>query len=218
MIFDLVCLFILIICSIYYARKGLLAGIFSFVGGIVAVVASTLIARALALPIFDQFFRPSLEKSVAEAIAEYSAITVEELMANVASFLPQAAVDAMSQQLGDTSGLTPDVFAARVIEDVVQPLVIPIITIIVFLVLFALLRVLLGMLISVFTSANRLPLLGTANKALGAVMGVLVGAFYIFLAVVILSAFGVAFGDQGDGPFDTSFVYGLLSENNFLIT
>lgn len=218
MIFDLICIAIVLLCCIYFARKGLLAGIFSFAGSLTSAILAGVLARALGLPLFNQFFRPSLERNISGMIGEYSVLSVDELLKSAVPYLPDNLVESMSQRVGDTAGLTAEAFSQRVVEDIVLPLILPIIHLVLFFIFFSLLRVLIGMLVSVFTSANRVPVLGTTNRILGAVLGVLLGLLYVFiivLAIYTLQNIGEP-PAAGEGLLEGSKVYELFSGFPFL--
>ena len=105
--------------------------------------------------------------------------------------------------------------AQRVVEEVIQPLVLPVISLLVFFVVFIVCRIIIRFIVAALKNINKIPVLGAANKALGAVSGFLVGLLYAFLAVcavwalVIITGGDVAFFSEQ--TLKQSLFYGLFS-------
>ena len=59
------------------------------------------------------------------------------------------------------------VLADTIVENVLQPLLTPVITLVLFFLFYALLRLLVSMLVTVLGLVNKLPVIGTVNRALG---------------------------------------------------
>lgn len=215
-IFDVSVLLVLVFCTIYYARKGFVAGILGLVGTIAAIVAAWFIAQSLSAVVFESLIRPGLEQRITEALAQHTDLTAQSLEAalnDMAAYLPEYAVDAVVNAFEYNAAADPAAFAANMVTDMIQPTVLPIIVLVLFIIAFLLLRIVLGVIIFVVGRIAKLPVLGTANSALGAAMGVFVAGVYVFLAVVLLRAASGALAGlwQGANPFTGSIFYRLFS-------
>lgn len=219
-IFDISALVLLVICTLYYARKGFLSGIISLAGTVASIVLSYFISRNLAPSFFASFIRPGLEERIAAALAQQTEMTVQGLQAaleSVVGFLPDYAAAAVVNAYEYSSTPNAAEFAAGMVTDLIEPMFTPVIALVLFVLSFMLLRILFGVLNRIVRGLARLPLLGTANSALGAAMGVFVAAVYVFLAVMLLGATYAALGGLSplDNPFTGSIFYRLFSSLPF---
>ncbi len=87
-----------------------------------------------------------------------------------AGFLPQSfrasIVAACERSIGAVLSDNAVVLADTIVEKVLQPLLTPVITLVLFFVFYALLRLLVSMLVTVLGLVNKLPVVGTVNRAL----------------------------------------------------
>lgn len=213
-IFDIICFALIIGCTIYFASKGLLAGLLSLLGTIASLVIAFFASRALAPNIFEWLFRDRLIDSTHAAIAEHAVANIGDLLDEVVGFLPDFVKEPIIAQFGgDITLFDSWEFATRVVDDVITPIVTPIIAVILFVIIFALLRLLFSVLTRLLRGVNRVPVIGTANRVLGGVAGVLIGLLYVFLLVVVLSALSSLYGSEADpgGLFGRSLFYRLFS-------
>ncbi|MDL2294157.1 CvpA family protein [Ruminococcaceae bacterium OttesenSCG-928-D13] len=216
-ILDLVVLAVLALCAAFYARRGLLASIFSLLGTLAALILAGLAANYLAPAIFNTFFRPGMEQRVADTIAESGVMSLEQLLAAVLGFLPESLLEGVAERISAGLDFTAPNVAALVVEQVVAPLVVPFIIVIVFFVLFSLLRLLMRLLRSLLVGVNRIPAVGAVNSALGAVVGIAIGALYIYLAFCVIWAYDSVnpASPIGETYFANSLSFNLLAGLNF---
>lgn len=218
-VFDLVVLIILLASAAYYASKGFLAGILNFAGTLISIVVGSIAATRLSPALFDSFFRAGIEEKTAMALAEKSAVNLSELLHGVVGFLPDSVINNLVESFGKSLDFSSAEIARQIVDQVVAPLIIPVISVIVFFVVFALLRVLLGVVSAFLSSINKVPLLGTMNKALGSVSGVLVGVLYVFLLLSAIWAIDAAYGGNGLEAtyFSKSIVFRVMSGFNIFV-
>lgn len=216
-IFDIICVALIIACVAYFATKGLLAGLLSLVGTLVCLVAGFFVGRALAEPLFGWLFRDRLIENTTSAIQEHAVTNVQELLDQVVGFLPDFAKQPIIDQFGGVTFFDSYEFASQMVDNVIAPIVIPIIAVILFIILFILLRLLFNLLTRLLRGVNRVPVIGTANRVLGGVAGAVVGLLYIFLLVVVLAAMSSFYGSEADpgGLFGRSIFYRLFSNISF---
>lgn len=215
---DVICVVLLIGCTILYARKGFLSALVSLVGTIAALIASSIAASRFAPWIFNQYFRPGLEEKATEAIAAQGALDLEALLDQFVGFLPETTLKEIAENFANSTDLRAPTLAAELVEQVVKPMVVPVITVFLFVIVFLLLRLLVGLISRILTGANHIPLIGTANGALGAVMGVLLGALYILVLITVAGAVSSFWVSQAEKTafFANSFVWRLFSGFRFI--
>ena len=187
--FDIFCLILILLSALYFARKGVIAGLLSLLGTVVAVAVSAFGSRALALPVFERFFRANLVGSLEEAFAQQNALSIDLMLEQMSRLLPPAAQQALLDSLGNVD-LSAASLAEKVVTEIVQPVVLPVVSLVLFIIFFLALRMLIGALLHFLRAARGLPFLGTAQKAFGAVAGVCIGALYVALLVIILKQAG----------------------------
>ena len=212
-IFDLIVIGVLIACFFIYSRKGLLAGIVSFVGSLVAIITALVAARQLSPAVFNNFFRANIEAKTATAIAEQSAVNLEQLLSGI---LPDFIVEPIVKTFGQTVDFGSSQVAYQIVDQVIAPLVVPIISILVFFIVFAILRVVLGFLGAFLSGANKIPVLGGVNRTLGGVIGILIGCLYVFIFANAVWAMNMIYG--ADSPLtvfsQSSITFKILSPLN----
>ncbi len=218
LIFDIACLVVLLLSALYFARKGIIAGLLSLLGTAIAIAVSTFAARSFALPVFDKFFRAGLLESLESAFADQNALAIENAMQQLNQILPAQAREALLGAV-NISELNPAQLADKMVTEIVQPLVLPVVTLVLFVVCFLLARVLIGVLLHLLSAARGLPYIGTVQKAFGAVAGVCIGALYVFVLVMVLEVAGNFLGAEalGGGVLTSSYFYKAFSQINFIL-
>ncbi len=217
LICDLVCLLLFALVVLRYMNRGFLADIVSFGGSALSLLGATYVSKQYAQPIFDTMLRPGLEKNILQSITE-NGLDIAALAKKYGGFLPDdflnGIVSAVSSALDKTSADA----AQRVVELVMEPIFVPLISIVLFFVVFTLARFVVSLLVGLLTQANKIPLAGSMNKGLGAIVGALAGALDLFL--VYCAAWSLMLLTGGVLPvlnqelFDNSLVLQLLGHMN----
>ena len=178
-------------------RKGFLRTLVSTVGHLASCVVAFLGSRALAEACYRLFFRDRLIASVESAIEGAAAETdLTARMTQVMESLPgylQAALSAMgidgaalSEQVSGQMEDTAHAMSVTITGGVLYPIVYMLLQGIFFLVLFIACAILVQCLVKVLQGVERLPLIGTVNSLLGAVMGLVKALIVIFVATVAI--------------------------------
>ncbi len=222
-VIDIFALLLLIICVLWYAKKGFLQGLLSLFGTLFAAFASFMLAKKVAPAVFDSFVRPGFEDRLSAALAEQGELTVQSIqsaLGSVADFLPAYAVDGAAATVTDGIAAAPASFASTVVSRVIAPFVTPVIVLVLFILFFLSMRFVFGAVGFVIRQLTKLPVLSTANTALGAVMGVFVAGVYIFLIVTIIRTGYTLFSEFSPtlspvNPIDDSLFYKLFSGINW---
>ncbi len=219
-ILDILCVLIIVSCVIYYARKGFLSAVFGFVVLFVALGLALVASRKLAEPVFENVFRPSLVTRTTEVAAESGAETVSDLTDKLLAVLPDFLKDQVAGLIqvseADVANYSAG-FAENLVDNVFAPIIIPVIVFVIFIVLFLVLWFVASRISKVLTRARNIPVIGTANAVLGAVVGVLIGVVYCFLLMLIIKgAEALSPPQTATGSyFAHSFAYGLFNRLPF---
>lgn len=218
LILDILVLGIITLCVVLYARKGFVSGILSLLGTVISFFAALWASRFFAPHIFDNFFRKGIEENIATTLATESYTSVGEFLNSILEFLPKSAISFIEENLQATLDFASPNIAAQVMTEVVRPLIVPLIAVILFLILFALLRVLVGFLSKLAKGLKHVPVVNSLNKFLGAVVGLITAALYIYLAFCILWAYDYFSGQEliNNLELSNSVAFRLFSHVNFL--
>ena len=217
-ILDILLLLLLVGMTLHYVRSGFVAGVLDFFGTLLSIGAAWWGAKAFSSTLFEKLFRDNLVTRTANVLSNSQGVlTVNEIVHKISGFLPQNIIDTfLGQHNGAaTFDMSAKDVAQRVVEEVIQPLVLPVISLLVFFVVFIVCRIIIRFIVAALKNINKIPVLGAANKALGAVSGFLVGLLYTFLAVcavwalVIITGGDVAFFSEQ--TLKQSLFYGLFS-------
>lgn len=210
---DLIALVILIVCIILNMKRGFLRSIVAFFGNLAAFVVSIFAARAIAPFIFRQFFRRGMESRMAELIQAYAIDSTRGLLDNLVGFLPEQTLEGFAASLDGTLNFSAPNIASQVVDNVVAPVLTPFIAVIVFLVIFLLLWIVLKVLYLMARAVSAIPMLGGMNRLLGAVVGILIAAIYIYLILCIVWAYDWMRPETAVGTlwFSKSVLWNLMS-------
>ena len=216
-ILDMVIALITIFTVIRYLRSGFVAGVLDFCGTLLSIGGAVWGAHKAAPILFEKLFRDNLVSRTEYALeSSEGVLTVNEILNKISGFLPRNVIDTFwGESTGGTFDLSIPDIAQTVVNDVVQPLVMPVLTILLFFMIFIVCRIVIGFVVTALKNINRIPILGTVNRVLGAVSGLLVGLVYAYLIVCAVWTLVVITG--GDIPFlqdemlQNSFFYGIFS-------
>ena len=185
LIFDLICLVLVLVIARRYARKGLLASLVEGVGTLASLIGAKLASAWAAPQIFNQWFAPGLRTRVLEKLASGGNVDLNALVAELEGFLPQSViqsvVEPVKEQLETAFSSNLGTLADTLMDQLITPLMMPIVAIVIFFLVFVLLRMVVSVVAHTLTHVNGIPLLGAANKSLGFVAGGAVGLLYLFV-------------------------------------
>lgn len=217
LLLDIVAIGVVVICALFYARKGFIKGVINFFGTLISLVVAVFASRMLAPAVFEAFFRKGLETRMAESIVQGGFTSIRQLLDSVLSFLPGNAITLIETNLQLSLDLAAPDLAVQVVDQVLKPLVTPLIATILFFVLLSMVRVLMGIIATLAGGLGKLPGIGLANRVLGAATGVLIGGLYIYLGLCVVWAYDAITPQASLGAdyFSNSVVFRLLSNLNF---
>lgn len=196
---DILLLAVIVIFTAIYAKKGFVTGIIELCGTLVSVIAAWIVSKQFSPKVFESFFEENLLAKVSNAVsANQGVLTLEEILNKIRGFLPANIADFLlgdinAQSVFDTAA--PDI-AHQVVEQIVEPMIVPIISVIMFFAVFAIAKLLINLIAAALTNVNKIPVVGNVNRALGIVVGLLVGVVNSFLLLCVLWAVAIVTGNE----------------------
>ncbi len=201
---DAILIAVTVFCLALGIKRGFVKSIVRMIGSLASLIVSFLISGPVAEWLFHTMFRSSVEQAVRNAVGSDVTASVSSLaeqwgavlaglpdvirngLASVGIQTPEQLGAAVAEQGAATAG-----DAARVMVDhLIAPLCVTLLQVIVFILLFIVLsflvRFLAKMLSAVFSA---IPLVREANKALGAVAGLLQGAMIVLVLTAALQLY-----------------------------
>lgn len=203
-IIDLFLAIVMALLVILYLRKGFLAALAELLGSVGSAVLAFFVARHYAPVLFDRFLKETLVQRTMESLKGMGGnVNNAEISEKLLSFLPKNVVESIMNQIGSavnqTVNSTLPEMAKSLVDKIIAPILVPLFTILLFLLVFALAKFLIGLLVGLFSKANETPVLGTVNRAMGGLLGLVIGAIDVYLLVCVMAA--VVFLTAGSLPF-----------------
>ncbi len=187
-----VCVLVLVITAY---RKGFLRTLVQGVGHLASCVVAFVASRALAEACYKLFFRDRLISAIEKAVEDKAAdvglgekldAAVDALPKLLQTALAAAGINAetLSDQVSGQVAESARALSVSITDGVLYPILYMLLQGLLFLVLFAACMVLVHCLTKVLKGAERLPVIGTVNSLLGAVMGAAEALVVLFVAAV----------------------------------
>lgn len=188
-ILDLALLAVILLAALRYAKKGLLAGIFSFGGGLLSLGAALFVSNKFSPALFESFFAQSFLRHTTDVLQGNQGIaTLEDILNRLAPVLPANLIESFMGSHTEVFDLSAPGIARQIVDTVIQPLVVPLISIVLFFAIFLVCRLVIGLLVAALANVNKIPVVGGFNRAAGFFGGILVGILYVFLLLCVLWA------------------------------
>lgn len=213
------------------AKKGFLSSLLESLSLIISAAVSYFITPSVSEFIYQKFVYNSVKSKLSEAVLSISSgQSLGEKITELVSSLPEGALR-LAQSAGvDVNGLastvsqsavgTNEALVNTVADNIAYKILIVAIEAIVFLVLFVLLSIAIRFFSKLLTKIiKKLRLMGTVNKLLGAVLGVLKAAVIVLVICTVM--FFIAGSTDNVGLADTiaaSKIYEFVSANNPIIS
>lgn len=186
----------------YYMRRGFLAGLLGLVGNLASLALAWFLSGRVSPTLFENFFKSGLIDQTARLISEQGAAGVQAILDKFSAFLPASLLESITQQADSIFNSGAPDMALAIVENVVAPLVMPLIGVVVFFAVFVLGRVVISLLAAIFSNVNRVPLVGSVNRGLGAVIGLVAGLINVLMVLCIIWAVVVITGGSLPGLND----------------
>ena len=157
--------------------------------------------------------------SIATAV-EKMADTIPVLMSGVSESVTSGDRSVINDVVLSILGAETDDFARAITDDMVKPILLVPMRALIFIVLFAIIAIILNVVATLLKLVNKIPLIGSVNKILGAVAGAAEAAVVILLVcifiqvIVVLSGNGLIF--LNTMTIDETFVFKKIYYFEFL--
>ncbi len=199
------CVILLVVIMIVFGmKKGFFASLIGLISSLLSVFAAALLTGPVSTFVYENAVHGMLQSNVAgyiesnvtlpagAAVSQFIDAMVEALRGMSIPFINLGQVTA--EDLGVNAASMEEV-ATNLVNNVIGPQVQALLNIVVFVVLF----LILGILVRVVAKAlsrtlNMLPLVGTANRLLGGVLGACKGIILCYLLVTVLKLLMNYFG------------------------
>lgn len=217
-VFDLVMLALLLVVAFAYARRGFAAGLVQFVGNLASLIGALVLSRQASPVLFEEFFQNGFVNSIQSTISAEGTVNIQTTIEKYAGFLPESIKESLTASAaGLLDSGAPDL-AVKLVDEVIAPLLTPIIAIVLFFVAFALCRLVVALLVAVLTNVNRIPVMGSVNRFLGFLMGLLAGVVDLYLvlcavwAIIVITGGSIEF--LNDQALAGSITYNIFGQFN----
>ncbi len=173
---DVVIIVFLIVCVYFYYNKGLVRTFLGFFTTLISTVLSWLLSPVLVNILRNTSMFESIKNYVGNTLQSLNGTTAEELVKdlNLPEFLQTNIIESVSGNMNPVNYISE--YITMVIINIAA-------MIIVFLILFVILKI-LGNTLNIM---SRLPVLKTANKIGGGVLGLAQGILVIWIALAVLT-------------------------------
>lgn len=169
----------LAVMALYGYARGFVKIVLSMVAMIATLVLSALLVGPVSSVVKDMEIGESIRESVNEIVAEAEIVDTESIY-NLD--LPEALLDTIADGTKVTEDAIQD-YVSEALTDIV-------ITALTFLVLVIVIYIAIKIVITVLDVITKLPFLNGVNKSAGAVIGLIQGMIYVWIACLIVTAFG----------------------------
>lgn len=186
-LYDMLPLVVIFAVVLSYYKRGFLAGLVGLVGNLVSLGGAVFVSRRLSDPLFDLIFGTSVVDKISRAIAAGEA-DLAKVLETYVGFLPDSFRQTILVKLEAAIRLDGVSAAQRVVTEVLQPLLAPVLALTIFFLVYFLLRLAVLMIRNLMQVANHLPLLGTVNRLMGGLLGVIAGLLDVYLLFCICFA------------------------------
>ena len=202
-LFDIICTAAWIILMIRYAHKGFLSSMVQLVGNLISLLGARQLSTACAGWVFEHMLAGGFRTQIAASLSAGGVVDLTGIAEKYAGFLPASfrasIVAACERSIGAVLADNAVVLADTIVEKVM------------FCLFYALLRLLVSMLVTVLGLVNKLPVIGTMNRALGWIVGGGTALLDIYLVLCVLWGIIVVTGGNlnvlNDTVMSTSLYY-----------
>lgn len=204
--FDLIMLTIMLVLAVIGFARGAVKTILSVIGGIVSLVLSYVLGDRLSEPVYDCFFKESVNTEISSQITQMLENDSGNIGDSITSTLPEPLqffisnsdmVDSLNSVVGDTTAQVVE-SATQIIQQVVEPVFIGIISICLTIVLFVIFNIAVTVLLHLSDFIDKIPVVGKANRIAGAVIGLVSGLVLTFATVAIFNQFVPVIAEDSD--------------------
>lgn len=189
---DLIIVLLFVLFLLIGIKRGAIKTLLNLVSVALSVFLSCVLGSNIAGWTYDVFFKNGIIQGVENTISQTGAAdavkkainSIPDFIFNAISVFGVTKDSLLSETEGAVSSTQTGITNA--IESVISPVLTSIISFFLIIILFILFIVLFKFLIRLINSLFELPILHMFNKALGGVLGIIEGAVFVFLFVVLI--------------------------------
>lgn len=225
LLLDFALLAVLLLCIVAAAKRGFVLSLMEFAGFFLAGACALYLSGLIAPMLYETFFAQRVTQAIATQLPELTgAATAAQQAQTVLQGLPGVVVQFAASFGIDTAALaekilSADVSGAALARALSDSIARPVVTLLCRLALFVALILVLGVVFRILASVIdhfcKLPVLRSANAALGGAFGALKGLLVVFVAGVALQLAANLFGTPGSSINDiveNSFIVGMIRD------
>ena len=194
LIIDIVLVAIVLITIFLSAKQGFIKVFLGLVGMVVALVCSLWISGIAAEFVFNKAIATAISSSITQTVENVGTQSAEAIVESMPETLYSAAqmlnVDLnglIKQGLSNTTNGSAQAISEALVENIAKPLVTSLVRFIIFLILYILIIVLIKLITNTLNLVAKLPLLSSANKLLGGVLGFVKGLVIVCIICFALN-------------------------------
>ena len=204
--FDLIMLIIMLVLTIIGFARGAVKTILSVIGAILSYVLSYVLGDRLAEPVYNCFFKKSVNTEISSQVAELLENGSGNIGDSITELFPDSLqffignselVDSLNNVVGDTTAQVVE-SASEIIQQMVEPIFIGLISICITIILFVTFNVVVNVALHLSDFIDKIPVVGKANRIAGAVIGFVSGLVLTFATVAIFNHFVPYVADDSD--------------------
>lgn len=194
MIVDIILIAVLLIAVAVSAKKGIVQTILQIAALMLTLVLAAQAAAPTAKMLYSSFMAERIETKIEDTLSSGEAATNAKKAAALTESLPGFAQSYLARNGVDTNALAQEIASGQAAADTAayltdtfaKPICETALTGVLFLLVSFVLGGLLQLLANAISKVFKLPIIKTANAALGGVFGLLKGAVLVYLAVALL--------------------------------
>ncbi|MEE1281671.1 MAG: CvpA family protein [Acutalibacteraceae bacterium] len=195
--FDLIMVIVILIFSIVGFARGAVKTIISFVGAILSYVLSYTLGKRLAEPVYNYFLKESVEKEISLQVTDLLENGNGNIGDSIAESLPDSLqifvsdtdlINSLNNVVGDTNAQVVE-SATHIIHQVAEPIFISLLSICLTIVLFMIFNAVVSVVLHLSNFIDKIPVVGKANRIVGAVIGFMSGLVLTFATVFVFTQF-----------------------------
>ena len=183
-----------LVCIYVASRQGFIVTVVRALGMLLSLLVAGLFAEEAAGLVFRHLLRGPLvqrvEAEVLTALESQAAQTVQAVVAGLPRLLRRLLTLGSGDRLAQIQPQATDTAAAiaeTIVDQALAPILVALLHSILFFLLFSVCMFLVRRVSVLLRGINRLPIIGPLNAFLGAVSGVFLGIFYVYLGTLLLS-------------------------------
>jgi Colicin V production protein. len=186
---DILVLAVIFLCAFIGYRRGFVLTLLRSIGYFIAFPIAALLSSFLAPLVWNGIVRGMVISSIAEKLPDMSAGGgIEKITAGLPDWYnikPSELIASLTNSITPTK----EEVATAVTDNFISPTAIGIIGIILTIIFVILLFIVVMLLSKKLKIFNKIPLVGTANRVLGAVLGVVVGVVWLCIIALVIHLF-----------------------------